>query len=76
MNNRRFLPYIIVGVIALFIVMGISSSIFYTINNSEAAIIFYKFGNGLNKDEVITQGFHMKAPWNALYVYTINETTR
>jgi len=74
MNNRRFLPYIIVGVIALFIVMGISSSIFYTINNSEAAIIFYKFGNGLNKDEVITQGFHMKAPWNALYVYTINET--
>src|SRR6188474_122467 len=75
MNNRRFLPYIIVGVIALFIVMGISSSIFYTINNSESAIIFYKFGNGLNKDEVITQGFHMKAPWNTIYTYTINETS-
>lgn len=74
MNNRRFLPYIILGIIALFVIMGISSSIFYTINNSEAAIIFYKFGNGLNKEQVITQGFHMKAPWNALYVYTINET--
>jgi regulator of protease activity HflC (stomatin/prohibitin superfamily) len=75
MNNRRFLPYIILGVIALFVIMGISSSIFYTINNSESAIIFYKFGNGLNKDEVITQGFHMKAPWNTLYTYTINETS-
>src|SRR6478752_3246244 len=75
MNNRRFLPIIIVGIIALFIVMGISSSIFYTINNSEGAIIFYKFGDGLNKDEVITQGFHMKAPWNTLYTYTINETS-
>ncbi len=75
MNNRRFLPYIILGVIALFVIMGVSSSIFYTINNSEGAIIFYKFGNGLNKDEVITQGFHMKAPWNTLYTYTINETS-
>jgi len=75
MNNRRFLPYIILGVIAIFVIMGISSSIFYTINNSEGAIIFYKFGNGLNKEEVITQGFHMKAPWNTLYTYTINETS-
>jgi regulator of protease activity HflC (stomatin/prohibitin superfamily) len=75
MNNRRFLPYIILAVIAIFVIMGISSSIFYTINNSESAIIFYKFGSGLNKDEVITQGFHMKAPWNTLYTYTINETS-
>jgi regulator of protease activity HflC (stomatin/prohibitin superfamily) len=75
MNNRRFLPYIIVGVIALFVIMGISSSIFYTIGPSERAIIFYKFGVGLDKDNVISQGFHMKAPWNELYVYSVNETS-
>lgn len=75
MNNRRFLPYIIVGVIALFVIMGISSSIFYTIGPSERAIIFYKFGAGLDKDNVIAQGFHMKAPWNELYVYSVNETS-
>jgi len=75
MNNRRFLPYIILGVIALFVIMGISSSIFYTIGPSERAIIFYKFGVGLDKDNVISQGFHMKAPWNELYVYSVNETS-
>ena len=51
MNNRRFLPYIILGVIALFVIMGISSSIFYTIGPSERAIIFYKFGVGLDKEK-------------------------
>jgi regulator of protease activity HflC (stomatin/prohibitin superfamily) len=75
MNNRRFLPYIIVGIIALFIIMGISSSIFYTIGPSERAIMFYKFGIGLDKDNVIAQGFHVKAPWNELYVYSVNETS-
>ncbi len=75
MNNRRFLPYIILGVIALIIVMGISSSIFYTIGPSERAIIFYKFGSGLDKNNVIGSGFHMKAPWNELYVYSVNETS-
>jgi len=75
MNNRRFLPFIIVGVIALFIIMAISSSIFYTIGPSERAIIFYKFGMGLDKDNVIAQGFHVKAPWNEVYVYSVHETS-
>ena len=57
MNNRRFLPYIILGIIALFVIMGISSSIFYTIGNSERAIIFYKFGNGLDKEQGHRSGF-------------------
>ncbi|MEJ7647324.1 MAG: prohibitin family protein [Chryseolinea sp.] len=75
MNNRRFLPYIIFGIIAFIIVMAISSSIFYTIGPSERAIIFYKFGSGLDKNNVIGSGFHMKAPWNELYVYSVNETS-
>jgi len=67
------LPYIILGIIALFVVMGISSSIFYTIGPSERAIIFYKFGQGLDKDNVVGTGFHMKAPWNEVYIYSVNE---
>lgn len=73
MNNRRYIPYIVLGVISLFILMGLSSSIFYTIGPSERAIIFYKFGIGLDKENVIGSGFHMKAPWNELYVYSVNE---
>ena len=69
MNNRRLLPLIILGVIALFVLMGLSSSIFYTVNATQRAVIFYKFGDGLDKDGVITPGVHSKAPWNEVYIY-------
>lgn len=76
MNNRRLLPFIIVGVIALFVLMGISSSIFYTINATQRAVIFYKFGQGLDKDDVIYPGVHLKAPWNDVFVYDVQETSK
>src|SRR6185436_1068805 len=76
MNNRRLLPFIVVGVIALFVVAGISSSLFYTINATQRAVIFYKFGTGLDKDHVIQPGFHTKAPWNEVYTYNVQETAR
>lgn len=75
MNNRRFLPFIILGVIAFFIIAGVSSSLFYTINATERAVIFYKFGSGLDKDNVIQPGFHTKAPWNELIVFEVSEIT-
>ncbi|HEY0740197.1 MAG TPA: prohibitin family protein [Chryseosolibacter sp.] len=76
MNNRRILPFIIVGVIALFVLMGLSSSIFYTINATQRAVIFYKFGQGLDKDNVIYPGVHLKAPWNDVFVYNVQETSQ
>ncbi len=75
MNNKKLLPFIIISVIALFVIMGISSSLFYTVGATERAVAFYKFGMGLDKDNVIGQGFHMKAPWNDIYVYSVNENS-
>lgn len=72
MNNRR-LPLIVLGVIAIIILMAISSSLFYTIQSNERAVIFYPFGQGLDKDNVIDQGTHLKAPWNDVFVYKVNE---
>ena len=74
MNNRR-LPIIILGIIAFIVLMTLSSSLFYTISATERAIIFYPFGSGLDKDQVMEPGFHMKAPWNDVYVYTVNEVS-
>jgi regulator of protease activity HflC (stomatin/prohibitin superfamily) len=76
MNNRRLLPFIILGVIALFVLMGVSSSIFYTVNATQRAVIFYKFGSGLEKDNVIYPGVHMKSPWNDVFVYNVQETSQ
>lgn len=70
------LPLIILGVIALFVLMGLSSSIFYTVNATQRAVVFYKFGDGLNKDDVIYPGVHMKAPWNEVFIYNVQETAQ
>ncbi len=64
MNNRK-LPFIIFGVIAFFVVMALSSSLLFSISATERAVVFYPFGKGLDKDNVIGPGTHMKAPWNA-----------
>jgi regulator of protease activity HflC (stomatin/prohibitin superfamily) len=72
MNNRR-LPIIILVVVAFIVVLTLSSSLFYTIQATERAIIFYPFGSGLDKENIMGPGFHMKAPWNDVYVYEVNE---
>jgi regulator of protease activity HflC (stomatin/prohibitin superfamily) len=58
MNNRRLVPFIVIGVIALFVLAGLSSNIFYKIGPSERAVIFYPFGNGLDKEQIIEPGTH------------------
>jgi regulator of protease activity HflC (stomatin/prohibitin superfamily) len=72
MNNRK-LPFIIFGVIAFFVVMALSSSLLFSISATERAVVFYPFGKGLDKDNVIGPGTHMKAPWNEVYLYKVNE---
>ncbi|HNP76956.1 MAG: prohibitin family protein [Cyclobacteriaceae bacterium] len=72
MNNRR-LPIIIVTIIGFIVLMSISSSLFYTVQSTERAVIFYPFTTGLDRENVIDQGFHMKAPWNTVYTYKVNE---
>jgi regulator of protease activity HflC (stomatin/prohibitin superfamily) len=72
MNNRR-LPIIILAIVGFIIFMTISSSLFYTIEATERAVVFYPFGEGLDKENVMTPGLHFKAPWNDVYVYRVNE---
>ncbi len=72
MNNRK-LPFIILGIIAFIVVMALSSSLFFKVSATERAVVFYPFGKGLDKDNVVGPGTHMKAPWNDVYVYKVNE---
>ena len=74
MQNRK-LPFIILGVIGFIILMSLSSSFFYTIQPTERAVIFYPFGDALDRDHVITPGFHTKAPWNEVITYEVAEMT-
>lgn len=74
MDNRKYLPLIIIGIILFFSVIYLSSSIFLTINAGERGVLFRKFGGGLDKETVYPPGFVVKAPWNEMYVYNVKET--
>lgn len=74
MDNKKFLPYLLIGIVVLFVIISLSSSLFYTLSPTERAVVFYKFGQGLDKENIITPGFHVKAPWNSIYIFEISET--
>jgi regulator of protease activity HflC (stomatin/prohibitin superfamily) len=44
---------------------------FYTVGPGEKGVIFERFGDGLVKEKVFGQGFHIIAPWNDFYIYNV-----
>jgi regulator of protease activity HflC (stomatin/prohibitin superfamily) len=74
MDNRKFLPAIIIGAVVIIVLFALSSSVFYTIQSSERAVLFKQFSGGLDKETIMEPGFHMKAPWNDLIVFDVAET--
>lgn len=73
MDNRKFLPFIITGVVALIVLLYLSSEIFITIKAGERGVLYKRFQGGTDFDISYTPGFHMKAPWNDIFVYNVRE---
>lgn len=73
MDNRKFLPFIVVGLIALILLFSAFNRIFYRIEAYERAVLFKTLSGTLQKEDVIGPGWHMKAPWNEVYVYEVSE---
>ena len=73
MDNRKYLPLIIISAVALIVLFSLSNSIFYTIQATERAVMFKKFSGGLDKENIIQPGFNIKAPWNDIYIYDVSE---
>ena len=72
MANRKP-TFIVIAVVALLLVVSFAKSIFFTLTPGERAIIFRRFGDGLDKKDVLEPGFHVKAPWNDMYRYDVTE---
>ena len=49
MDNRKYLPIIVIGAIIVIVLLGLSSSIFFTIQANERAVLFKKFSGGLDQ---------------------------
>jgi len=73
MDNRKLVPFVVIGVIVLVALLALSSSIFYTVQANERAVLFKQFSGGLDKENVLEPGFHIKAPWNEAIRFDVAE---
>ena len=73
MQSCILVSVIVFLLFVLTLLFSFASSIFYVIESTERAVIFYKFGKGLDKKNVITPGFGIKAPWNDIYKFDITD---
>lgn len=69
--DRRRTTLLLVGAVALMVILILWSSLTFTINPGERAVMFHTFGGGLDKEYVYTQGFHVKAPWDKVFIYDV-----
>jgi len=60
-----------VGAGIMIVLLLLTSNVFVTIQPGHKGIIFRPFGQGLVKDKIYGQGFHIVAPWNKMYVYDV-----
>ena len=54
MQNNKLLSLIIVLLFGITILFSFASSIFFVVESTERAVIFRKFGGGLDKKNIIT----------------------
>ena len=71
--QRNLTSVAIFTVISLIVLIGLSSSIFLTIDAGKRGVIFKRFSGGLDKENIYKPGFHTIAPWNTVYVYDVRE---
>lgn len=71
MKRTQYVVISAVAVVILLLIFG--SQMFYVLKPGERAVIFKKFGGGLDKENIFVPGFHVVAPWNDLIRYDVRE---
>ena len=69
--NQKLSPVAIIGLFAAIFILLFGTRVTYTVEPGEKAVVFYRFGKGLDKEKVKEQGFHFIAPWNEKYIYNV-----
>ncbi len=69
--NQRTTVIIVVAFLGFLAVVLAWNSLTFTIDPGEKAVIFRKFQGGLDRDKVFDQGFHLKWPWDDIYIYDV-----
>jgi len=69
--NQKLNPVAILGLFAAIFILLFGTRVTYTVGPGEKAVVFHRFGDGLDRENVKHQGFHLIAPWNEKYIYNV-----
>jgi regulator of protease activity HflC (stomatin/prohibitin superfamily) len=73
---KRKIPYLIVITLVLFwAVFFFWSRIVISINSGEAGVLYWRFFGGTETDRVYSEGIHVIAPWDKMYIYNVRVQT-
>jgi len=71
MKRVQIIIIAVVAIVVLLLIFG--SRMFFVLKPGERAVIFKRFGGGLDKENIYTPGFHAIAPWNDPVRYDVRE---
>lgn len=76
MKKNFKVTYIVVGVVVLLILLIFGGRMFLVIDPGERGVLFRPYTSGLDKENIYSEGFHIIAPWNQMFVYNVKEQQR
>ena len=62
-------------VLILFFILAVTR-MFFIVDAGERGVIFRPYTRGLDRENIYGEGFHIVAPWNRMYVYSVREQQR
>ncbi len=74
MKKKLTTILILIGIIGIIVLIVLFSSII-TIQPGERGVMFRPWTTGLDKKHIYSEGVHIIAPWNQMYIYDVREQT-
>ena len=68
--------YIVAIVAALIVLLLFGNRMFFIIDAGERGVVFRPYTSGMDTENIYSEGFHVIAPWNRLYIYPVREQQR
>ncbi len=71
--KAKYRPILVILGIFVVIMLLFGSKMFYILQPGERAVIFRPYSSGLDKANILIEGFQIVAPWNDLIRYDVKE---
>lgn len=68
--------YAIIAAVVLIVLLLFGGKMFLILDAGERGVLFKPYTTGLDKENIFGEGFHIIAPWNKMYVYSVREQQR